>query len=524
MTTTSTMISDDSDDGTDSEGSENSKGNKGIDVNNGSERSRGNDVKSLVYARAHSNTHTHSCQGIPRVLKVTMQKKNNDKKGTTPGHYNSEDSGFREFVKVLDPRYTLPSRKTLQNVHMSGMYNDMKAKLFAILDSVESCAITTDCWTSRANEAYITVTCHFVSAVLATKPLQDNSNHSAQNIAASLRVVFDEWNIFSKISAITTDNASSMIKTCELLQKKHLPCFAHTINLVVQDCLALDCLKDILRKCKRIVTYFKSSAIALSKFKAEQQTEQKYSLIQEVPTRWNSAFYMIERIILTNDAIVKVLLSTSKAPPPLTADQIALLKELMLLLAPFDSATRQISSCVSITISLIIPIVCGLLHNLDNVKIKVKSPEGIEIHKFLVERVIKRLMPYEERTFPRIGTLLDRRFKKQGFRSPFNANHGLKILENELAAKKKIDTVPSEPPTLKETSVPSGQKLFEFLQTNIANMGRTDRVDAILELRQYMLAAHSPQDTNPLEFWKQKGFYAFQPLRPSRRECLAKLG
>ncbi|XP_016970923.1 E3 SUMO-protein ligase ZBED1-like [Drosophila rhopaloa] len=33
-----------------------------------------------------------------------------------------EDEGFRKFVKLLDPRYTLPSRTTLQDVKMKNMY------------------------------------------------------------------------------------------------------------------------------------------------------------------------------------------------------------------------------------------------------------------------------------------------------------------------------------------------------------------------------------------------------------------
>ncbi|XP_044570347.1 E3 SUMO-protein ligase ZBED1-like [Drosophila ananassae] len=402
-----------------------------------------------------------------------------------------EDSGFREFVRVLDPRYTLPSRKTLQHVYMKNIFEDLKTKLFTILDRVNSCAITADLWTSKANESYITATCHFItkdfvlrSVVLATKPLLDDSNHSAQNIASSLRGICDEWNIFDKIAAITTDNANSMIKACEFLQKRHLPCVAHTINLVVQSCLAIDCLQDILLKCKRIVTYFKSSSIALSKFKASQETDIKYSLIQEVPTRWNSAYHMIERILLTNEAISKVLLSTSKAPTPFTADEVAILKDIVQLLSPFDNATKQVSSSTSVTASLIVPIVCGLLHTLDSFRLKLNSFEGIEALNCLVDQVKKRLLGYEKRTFPKMSTLLDPRFKKQGFRSPFNADDGLHALENELAALKKVS--PLDPPTPTEKESDCQQPLFEFVVKNISTLGRTNRVDAIVELQRHI--------------------------------------
>lgn len=205
-----------------------------------------------------------------------------------------------------------------------------------------------------------------------------------------------------------------MLKMCELLQKKNIPCFAHTINLVVQSCLALDVLSEIMIKCKRIVTFFKSSSIAYSKLRLAQTTEIKYSLIQEVPTRWNSAYHMMERTVRTNDAITKVLLSTSTAPAPLNVDQLSFIKELILLLQPFDKATRQVSSN-NVTISLIIPTVYGLFWNLEKMK-------SIGI----------RRMPYEERTIPRIGTLLDPRFKKRAFLSPLNVAYGIKSIKGNL--------------------------------------------------------------------------------------------
>ncbi|XP_017491558.1 PREDICTED: zinc finger BED domain-containing protein 1-like [Rhagoletis zephyria] len=144
-----------------------------------------------------------------------------------------EDEAFSAFVKLLDPRYVMPSRTTLQNVMCHELYDQSKANLKNILMKVNTCAISTDAWTSRANESYLTVTCHFIencslrSAVLSTYNLLESTNHSAANIAESLRIVLTEWGVLDKVSNVITYNASSMIKACELLQKRHLPCFAH---------------------------------------------------------------------------------------------------------------------------------------------------------------------------------------------------------------------------------------------------------------------------------------------------------
>ncbi|XP_043064693.1 E3 SUMO-protein ligase ZBED1-like [Drosophila ficusphila] len=255
---------------------------------------------------------------------------------------------------------------------MKNMYADLTSKLQLILSKVDQCAITMDGWTSRANDGYLTVTVHFINesfelnaAVLSTEKLIDPLNHNAENIAASVRNVLSKWNLESKVNAIVTDNASAMIKACEILQKRHLPCFAHCLNLVVQDCLEENSIKHVLTKCKKIVKFFKCSTIAYEKFK-QAQGDNAYSLIQEVSTRWNSAFKMVERILATKEFISPVLLSLSRAPDPLTADDIELLEDIQTILAPFDYVTTQCSSSSKVTSSLIVPLTNGLVEGLND--------------------------------------------------------------------------------------------------------------------------------------------------------------
>jgi len=278
-----------------------------------------------------------------------------------------ENKGFKEFIYTLDPRYTLPSKHTLKYNYINKYYNKGIDILKDMLNHAQYIAITCDTWTSCSNESYLSVTSHFVnsnfdlkSAVLAVQKLHDVTNHTAENIARTLEDVFNEWKIKNKITCIVTDNAASMLKACEILKIRNLPCFAHTLNLVVQDCMKLDCINDILTKCKNIVKFFKSSSTAMEKFKIEQNSEKPYTLIQEVPTRWNSTYAMIKRILQTNEAICRTLLNIRKAPSPLTADDILILQELEKLLSHFDEATKRVSGLTYVTISLIIPITFGI--------------------------------------------------------------------------------------------------------------------------------------------------------------------
>lgn len=57
-----------------------------------------------------------------------------------------------------------------------------------------------------------------------------NESHTAENLENRLKDIADEWNISSKIAAITTDNAANIVAAVRDWEWRHLPCFAHTLN------------------------------------------------------------------------------------------------------------------------------------------------------------------------------------------------------------------------------------------------------------------------------------------------------
>ncbi|KAH8289491.1 hypothetical protein KR054_006101, partial [Drosophila jambulina] len=421
-----------------------------------------------------------------------------------------EDAGFRNFVYCLDPQYTLPCRRTLNDVLLTNMCEDMEKKLVEILSKVRHCAVTTDGWTSRANDHYLTVTCHFLtdefkikSAVLSTSKLQSDLDQTSENIASSLLTVLTKWGVSNKVSAIVTDNAASMIKACTILEKRHMPCYAHTLNLIMQDTLQLSKIKPIIAKCKRIVGFFKSSSIAYAKLKSAQENDTAYGLTQEVPTRWNSCYKMVSRILKIKDAVFRVLLDTKKSPPPLTAEEVSVLYDLEQLFEPFDDATNRISGSSYATISLIIPISADLHHRLCNMIQSFKTLDGVETCNYILQQINTRLFPYEHRTVSKIATILDPRFKKEGFRSSFSADSAVENLQNEICSHPTNLNVYSDsendPPTheSKEKS-----HFFAFMKNKLEKKIKTPKSDAIIVLRQYLERPHATPDISPLDYWK----------------------
>lgn len=73
-----------------------------------------------------------------------------------------EDKGFNAFVKTLDPHYKIPSCKHTMEGTITDLYNSCKEKVKAALQRAHSVVLTTDMWTLRSTEAYLTVSSHFI--------------------------------------------------------------------------------------------------------------------------------------------------------------------------------------------------------------------------------------------------------------------------------------------------------------------------------------------------------------------------
>jgi len=172
-----------------------------------------------------------------------------------------QDTGFRDFVNKLNPRYKIISRKKLTEKLLPEYFGVAVNTLNDMLKKVSYVAITTDAWTSAARDAYLGITCHFigetascfnlVSAALDAVPILEDE--TAESLKTILSAVFEEWGITDKVKCIVTDNAAAMIKAAQLLKIRHLPCFAHTLNLVIKNAV----------KCKAV-----SSSSGVVKFEA----------------------------------------------------------------------------------------------------------------------------------------------------------------------------------------------------------------------------------------------------------------
>ena len=75
------------------------------------------------------------------------------------------DRGFQKMLKVFKPRYAVPDQITFSRHYLPSLYHKQKAIVIEKMASgLKHFAITTDCWTSRAQHSFMSLTVHYISA------------------------------------------------------------------------------------------------------------------------------------------------------------------------------------------------------------------------------------------------------------------------------------------------------------------------------------------------------------------------
>ena len=394
-------------------------------------------------------------------------------------------------------------------------YETAKAELLGELAEVETCSITTDFWSSCNSESYVTITCHYLtsswelkSRVLTT--YQVKMGHTAENIAAELLKVAQAWKIDNKISSIVTDSAANMKAAARLTGWKHIPCFAHTLNLIVQEASEKDVeLSRVRQKGRAIVTYFKQSVKAKDKLdEVQMQTggvEKK--LIRDVVTRWNSSYYMYERIVEIYQEVNTALCFMDRNDMCLSATEIATMKDAILLLQPFEEATREISADKFVSVSKVIPL-ARLLQ-----RITAQCPSSSTLKKELVASMSRRFSGNIEGNYTlAASTLLDPRFKKIGFGDTAACNQAVERLKMEVAA---IIDAANNTSQLSQDNTSGSQstsanssnsRLWSAIDERIiaVTQTRSSTSSAIVAFRAYLDELNIPRKDNPLKWWLVK--------------------
>lgn len=209
-----------------------------------------------------------------------------------------EKEGFKYFLKTVQPLFKLPSRHTVTRL-MDKKYEDLSNITKKMFKKVPNFLLTTDIWTeTQTTISYLGLTAHFLKMVEPKYELklvvicvfQLFESHTAAYIQQNILRICNEWNIeINKVIVIVTDNGNNIIKAAtDIFEKdRHLPCFAHTLNLVPGKAIDLsdDVIRAIIKKIKEIVTFTKQSVSASDELRRLSSTGKINKLYFKINTR-----------------------------------------------------------------------------------------------------------------------------------------------------------------------------------------------------------------------------------------------
>ena len=274
--------------------------------------------------------------------------------------------GFLKLMQIAEPRFTVPCRKTIMKM-IDEKYRTLKHSIHGEIAQQRNISLTTDMWTSRRGDGYISLTCHFLTSQfdmvhrnLTTCFLPGVHDH--QHIAAALRDLCTEWciDIDCQVAAFTTDNGSNIVKTLdEDLEKIRIPCAGHTLNLSVRAALSVRGVVTAVSRCRKVVSHFNHSRLDREELalKQKQLVLPQHSLVKDVETRWNSTYDMIKRMCEQQAAVAAVLITRRALfQLELSSTEWRILEDIAVVLEPFKDATVYLSADTYPTISVLGPL------------------------------------------------------------------------------------------------------------------------------------------------------------------------
>ncbi|XP_071581127.1 E3 SUMO-protein ligase ZBED1-like [Temnothorax nylanderi] len=435
-----------------------------------------------------------------------------------------EARGFKRLMKTTTPLYKIPSRKTITQM-MKARYEILKDLFRENIQKASSYTLTCDNWTDVANQSYLGVTIHYLGADYEMKnrnlgllPLDES--HTSDYLLDSLLKIVEDFDVdLNKVMAVVSDSAANIKSAVARLvgNNKRLPCFAHILSHLVPNALhPIQPAMEIITKVKKIVKLVRHSIVASDELKRLQKRDGKtdgtvLKFIQDVETRWNSTYYMLERFLVLEDYVYPVITKCNNMPDMLSRNEIAVLKDLVAVMSPIASVITEVSGETYPTCSIMIPIVHCMTAAVTNCKTTTEI--GNEFQTKLLAQINAKFhgsdSNVEATRILAISTILDPRFKRLDFQSALAVSNALQDIDRQLRkisdcntrkARENDQNVNPNKNNPKSTT----SDLWNFHQILVEkNRGEVEDVDSLnLELKQYLHQPVIERSANPFSHWE----------------------
>lgn len=427
-----------------------------------------------------------------------------------------EDRGFRQLINFLEPRYTIPGRKYFSNVAIPKLYETTKKSVCELLCTVEpnTMSFTTDMWSSTANDDYLSLTAHFITTDFELKHISltvapfNAGTHTGDNISKFLHDAFEEWNVSDKVYVIVRDNGRNFVSAMEKGKFEHIPCLAHSLQLIIKDGVFNNGdINDLFKTCRRLVGHYKHSVQANKILKKAQKVlgVPQHKLVQDEPTRWNSTLDMLERLLEQRRAITYSSQELN-VPVELTNIQWSCIQKVVDILQIFNVATKAVS-LETASVSEVIPIVNGIRKSLQK-----RTGKYDGIRNDMLASLNVRYGTCEKNPIYAISTILNPKFKKDIFVEKNLADRACDRIERMLKDE-QVETDEGPPETVRNNHSPLWSLFEEVMKANSVEEEHDKTHKSVgNELSSYLQEPRINPSKDILQYWKESHFTSLKKI------------
>ncbi len=341
-------------------------------------------------------------------------------------------------------------------------YKVTKDQAVTQVSKASTVSLTADMWTSINMDAYLAVTCHFITeevqlstillGVKKIPPVPYCSTHSRGQRHSDGRM----GNLRqSKESGHRRSTKYGSM--CQSPQCAPHQLFCPHVESGGEKSRTLD-LDDIRTKAKRIVAHFKSSTTAKEKLSEIQRLmgRPEHEFLQEV---------MLQRLYEQREPLGAALTSLNTTLLPLSAEEYDTINQCLSVFSPFHQATEEMSTEKRVSGSKVIPIVKMLKHLAFRRCTSVTHPVASNLVNNIHTNLQEKFAGLEKITSLTLATLLDPRFKQEGFCSTTSCQAAVERLTRECAS---VIPEPAHPlPPAEGPSHVQSNSLWDLLDSHV---------------------------------------------------------
>lgn len=347
------------------------------------------------------------------------------------------NKGFCKLMNVVAPHYTLPTGIQFSNEVVPQLHQRVKAKVQENLKNIEGRVVhcTADVWTREfSTSSYLSLTGHWfvqsisgegavthkhVSVLLNMKVI--DTEYTPAEISQLIQDLVEEWQTMVPhrftVGFLVTNNTCHMVKAMSESGFEHIRCMAHSLHLIVTGAIE-EChgVVSVINTARQITNAARMSNEAIAKLHEiqEQVGLAVAALIHDVPNRWNTVLFMLQRLLEQKKALI-AMSAEMDLGGSISEDQWTLMEAIVKVLEPFEEATRTVSQDDA-SISSVIPCIQALRATLNELIANKDVSDQSEVRKLvcLLQSHLEERFQHVFKTPTNIyfkATLLDPRFK-----------------------------------------------------------------------------------------------------------------